>query len=926
MRNDNEVQKLLNDLEELRDLKFSLYLKETDFNNKDFWSGFKWDFQDEPLKSDPILVSTTSKEESKIESSSLKESTPNNSYSFNETLPMSTTPTKSEIKKKRKKKGGKKKKPTVVTIESFDSINNSKSPSNFERKASNVSIRSQTPKIEKKGEIELLDLSDEILDSDENDDEVEENNEENNQQGEIENKATTIEDKSQPKEENVVSEESVPQLNEEEKEVEENNEEEVKQDIKEEKQEEEKEKQVEEDEETHDPQQEYVKTVQENVSFESIKEENDSSFENENEIEKEVENYENMLENVPEEKSSDLTEGETTNKEEPSSPSETENQNEISQEENETEYVSPSHKNSEDSLPNIEIICSNFKEESKKQKKNDSPSTENKNDYTFSMKHEEYIKDLKEAINYLQIDSNNGKRFIYKSSSSLMRLCMSIENILSDGLQKGGIFEKVSYWNFLNKIERCLPSTGDFLENIKTNKDVTSDLGRGRAFLFKALNSKTLPEYLDSLFLEDSLTKTYYSGESFICDEQNRSLMIFLLNGLSTVNFQLDTFEALLDEPNVWEEAQQQSSIENTSTPMNDESLQKKRKKRVTTVLVNIDSPEVKFNEKRATYNFSDKKNHSKKHNKKETSLVKENKTNKQSENIPIEESKKEEEETKNTEPSTNVSDNTELIEENSSSLDFSQNEMSSILGSMKEIEEMIQERIEKEENTKEIEKEQKIEETQEKEENPSLNTNRMRKESCFEWVNGKLVKMDKVEDKDIKESLDFLSDENNLLIYGTESPLTVEKNKSLTLSGTNFTKNDTEENSNYHKTYSFNLPKKETRNSSNLPRSSIFKDTLLIEDYNGKREKSFSIPEKKSTSEILKDSLYSSDIHVFFFDSNPKTVKNEKCPTCSTALSHSLFGNSKFCNFFYFYFLYFNLFFIFFYFLFYLFFKKKKF
>ena len=124
----------------------------------------------------------------------------------------------------------------------------------------------------------------------------------------------------------------------------------------------------------------------------------------------------------------------------------------------------------------------------------------------------------------------------------------SIENILLDGLNKTSIFDKVTlfhkvgifdkqvYWNYLKNITKCLPSTEDFIESIKSNKDVQTDLGRGRNFIFSALNQHLLGSFLESLKMDNSLTNSFYLIDS------NAFIAVSFYDDLGFLSFNINPF------------------------------------------------------------------------------------------------------------------------------------------------------------------------------------------------------------------------------------------------------------------------------------------------------------------------------------------------------------------------------------------------
>lgn len=77
---------------------------------------------------------------------------------------------------------------------------------------------------------------------------------------------------------------------------------------------------------------------------------------------------------------------------------------------------------------------------------------------------------------------------------------------------------------------------------------INSDIGRCRAWVRLALNDGLLECYLASLFREGSKLGSYYQPGALLLDPEDREVLLTLLQGLSSMTFQLSYKSAVLNE------------------------------------------------------------------------------------------------------------------------------------------------------------------------------------------------------------------------------------------------------------------------------------------------------------------------------------------------------------------------------------------
>ncbi|XP_076357921.1 pleckstrin homology domain-containing family M member 2-like isoform X2 [Tachypleus tridentatus] len=119
-------------------------------------------------------------------------------------------------------------------------------------------------------------------------------------------------------------------------------------------------------------------------------------------------------------------------------------------------------------------------------------------------------------------------------------LCERLDKLFLHGLKQ----LQWGYWSFVQ--EFCHQDTREYL---KTLELVTTSLGRGRAWLFHALNESTLEGYIRSFLQNPKIVRKYYMQPALLRDEQRTQLLITIVAGLEFVPFQLQLDMLSLDTP-----------------------------------------------------------------------------------------------------------------------------------------------------------------------------------------------------------------------------------------------------------------------------------------------------------------------------------------------------------------------------------------
>ncbi|XP_057681536.1 sorting nexin-29 isoform X2 [Corythoichthys intestinalis] len=168
-------------------------------------------------------------------------------------------------------------------------------------------------------------------------------------------------------------------------------------------------------------------------------------------------------------------------------------------------------------------------------------------------KRQNLLERLLDAVKQCQIRFGGRKEIATDSDSRVICLCAQFEAVLQHGLRKSsglaltaaalkqvaGFSSKteaeLTFWFFvkehLNRHE---------LQRFYSLRHISSELGRGRAWLRCALNEHSLERYLHSLLADRPRVGTYYEDWAFMLDEERASMLPTMAAGLNSILFAIN--------------------------------------------------------------------------------------------------------------------------------------------------------------------------------------------------------------------------------------------------------------------------------------------------------------------------------------------------------------------------------------------------
>ncbi|KAM9261669.1 sorting nexin-29 isoform 2-T2 [Cariama cristata] len=160
---------------------------------------------------------------------------------------------------------------------------------------------------------------------------------------------------------------------------------------------------------------------------------------------------------------------------------------------------------------------------------------------------------LLDAVKQCQIRFGGRKEIASDSDSRVTCLCAQFESVLQHGLrrsrglaltaaaikQAAGFSSKIEtepvFWYYvkevLNKHE---------LQRFYSLKTITTDIGRGRAWLRCALNEHSLERYVHMLLADKNRLSVFYEDWSFMMDEERSSMIPTMAAGLNSILFAIN--------------------------------------------------------------------------------------------------------------------------------------------------------------------------------------------------------------------------------------------------------------------------------------------------------------------------------------------------------------------------------------------------
>ncbi|XP_034717337.1 sorting nexin-29 [Etheostoma cragini] len=168
-------------------------------------------------------------------------------------------------------------------------------------------------------------------------------------------------------------------------------------------------------------------------------------------------------------------------------------------------------------------------------------------------KRQHLLERLLDAVKQCQIRFGGRKEIATDSDSRVICLCAQFETVLQHGLRKSrglaltaaalkqaaGFSTKtegeLTFWFYvkehLNRHE---------LQRFYSLRHISSELGRGRAWLRCALNEHSLERYLHTLLADRPRLGTYYEDWAFILDEERASMLPTMAAGLNSILFAIN--------------------------------------------------------------------------------------------------------------------------------------------------------------------------------------------------------------------------------------------------------------------------------------------------------------------------------------------------------------------------------------------------
>uniref|UniRef100_A0A8C9QI23 Sorting nexin 29 n=1 Tax=Spermophilus dauricus TaxID=99837 RepID=A0A8C9QI23_SPEDA len=160
---------------------------------------------------------------------------------------------------------------------------------------------------------------------------------------------------------------------------------------------------------------------------------------------------------------------------------------------------------------------------------------------------------LLDAVKQCQIRFGGRKEIASDSDSRVTCLCAQLEAVLQHGLkrsrglaltaaaikQAAGFASKTEtepvFWHYVKEV-----LNRHELQRFHSLRHITSDVGRGRAWLRCALNEHSLERYLHMLLADQGRLSTFYEDWSFVMDEERSSMLPTMAAGLNSILFAIN--------------------------------------------------------------------------------------------------------------------------------------------------------------------------------------------------------------------------------------------------------------------------------------------------------------------------------------------------------------------------------------------------
>ncbi|XP_077525915.1 sorting nexin-29 [Haemaphysalis longicornis] len=170
---------------------------------------------------------------------------------------------------------------------------------------------------------------------------------------------------------------------------------------------------------------------------------------------------------------------------------------------------------------------------------------------------------LLDAVKQCQIRFGGRKELATESDSRVVNLCTQFEAVLQHGMKKSKglssirqvseIVKGLNLWNtdsdyvFWHYVRSHL--TRHELERYLVLRHVTSDEGRGRAWLRSALNEHALERYMHMLVADPAHISQFYEDSAFLMDQEKSSMLPTMSAGLGAILFAINIDNPDLNPP-----------------------------------------------------------------------------------------------------------------------------------------------------------------------------------------------------------------------------------------------------------------------------------------------------------------------------------------------------------------------------------------
>uniref|UniRef100_A0A8C5FA06 Sorting nexin 29 n=1 Tax=Gadus morhua TaxID=8049 RepID=A0A8C5FA06_GADMO len=168
-------------------------------------------------------------------------------------------------------------------------------------------------------------------------------------------------------------------------------------------------------------------------------------------------------------------------------------------------------------------------------------------------KRQHHLERLLDAVKQCQIRFGGRKEIASDSDSRVICLCAQFETVFQHGLRKtSGLALTAAALKqaagFANKTETELTFWFYVKEHLNRHelqrfyalRHISSELGRGRAWLRCALNEHSLERYLHTLLADRRRLGTFYEDWAFVLDEERASMLPTMAAGLNSILFAIN--------------------------------------------------------------------------------------------------------------------------------------------------------------------------------------------------------------------------------------------------------------------------------------------------------------------------------------------------------------------------------------------------